>query len=62
MPVRISRRATIAACAAPLTGLARPAAAQEASPWLLFKQRFLSPEGRIIDSDNAGISHSEGQA
>lgn len=62
MPVRISRRATIAACAAPLTGLARPAAAQEASPWLLFKQRFLGPEGRVIDRDNAGISHSEGQA
>ena len=29
--------------------------------WALFKQRFLQPEGRIIDAGQDGISHSEGQ-
>jgi len=30
--------------------------------WGLFKRRFLSAQGRFVDSDNGGISHSEGQA
>jgi endo-1,4-beta-D-glucanase Y len=29
--------------------------------WSVYKERFLSPEGRIIDDGNHGISHSEGQ-
>jgi endoglucanase len=29
--------------------------------WRLFKKRFLSPEGRVIDDGNGGISHTEGQ-
>ncbi|HYR05476.1 MAG TPA: glycosyl hydrolase family 8 [Gallionella sp.] len=29
--------------------------------WVLFKQRFLQPEGRIVDTGRDGISHSEGQ-
>jgi endoglucanase len=29
--------------------------------WLLYKQTYISPEGRVIDTGNAGISHSEGQ-
>jgi len=29
--------------------------------WSLFKNRFVSPEGRVIDTGNEGISHSEGQ-
>ena len=29
--------------------------------WLLFKQRFMQPEGRIVDSGRESISHSEGQ-
>ncbi|MGH8045958.1 MAG: glycosyl hydrolase family 8 [Chthoniobacterales bacterium] len=29
--------------------------------WRLFKKRFLAPEGRIMDDENGGISHSEGQ-
>ncbi len=30
--------------------------------WGLFKRRYLSAEGRLVDSDNGGVSHSEGQA
>ncbi|WP_313958520.1 glycosyl hydrolase family 8 [Novosphingobium sp. 9] len=29
--------------------------------WPLYRQRFLAPEGRIVDNGNGGISHSEGQ-
>jgi endo-1,4-beta-D-glucanase Y len=29
--------------------------------WETFKRRFVTPDGRVIDTGNAGISHSEGQ-
>lgn len=32
-----------------------------ASDWRTFKKCFLSPEGRIVDTGNGNISHSEGQ-
>jgi endoglucanase len=41
-----------------------PSSASEKSPavdWASFKARFLLPEGRIVDTGNGGISHSEGQ-
>jgi endoglucanase len=31
------------------------------SEWDRYQQRFLSPEGRIIDTGNGNVSHSEGQ-
>jgi endoglucanase len=31
------------------------------SDWRMFKSRFLEPSGRIVDTGNGGISHSEGQ-
>lgn len=37
-----------------------PAWSQQAD-WSFYKDRFLSPEGRIIDDGNHGVSHSEGQ-
>ncbi len=40
------------------------ACARKAPPdprWLAYKTRFLLPEGRIADTGNGGISHSEGQ-
>jgi endoglucanase len=33
-----------------------------AADWTAFKRRFLAPEGRVIDTGNGGISHSEGQS
>jgi endoglucanase len=30
--------------------------------WAQFKGKFLQPDGRIIDTGNGGVSHSEGQA
>ncbi len=29
--------------------------------WALFKQRFLQPEGRVVDIRQGGVSHTEGQ-
>lgn len=32
-----------------------------ADPWAAYKERFVAPEGRVVDTGNDGISHSEGQ-
>lgn len=38
-----------------------PPAAARPSDWEGYKARFISPEGRVVDTGNKGISHSEGQ-
>ncbi|MGK7861973.1 glycosyl hydrolase family 8 [Falsiroseomonas sp. E2-1-a4] len=32
-----------------------------AAQWRAFRDRFMTPEGRVVDNGNGGISHSEGQ-
>jgi endoglucanase len=32
-----------------------------ASEWQIFRSRFVNPDGRVVDTGNNGISHSEGQ-
>lgn len=45
-----------------LLGLIGIDACAAAGDWALFKQRFLQPEGRVVDSGHSDkISHSEGQ-
>lgn len=46
--------------AAPLLALPRPGRAN-ASAWPAFRDRFMASEGRVVDTGNRGISHSEGQ-
>lgn len=46
--------------AAALLGFSSPAAADTAG-WRTFRDTFISPEGRVVDSAQGGISHSEGQ-
>ncbi len=50
-------------CCLALAGTGRQAAA--ASPddreWVAFRAKFLTPDGRIVDTGNAGVTHSEGQ-
>lgn len=46
--------------------LTNPSSAADAAPvtaaeWSLFTEKFLDPQGRIIDNANKDISHSEGQ-
>ncbi|PWC34749.1 endoglucanase [Azospirillum sp. TSO35-2] len=37
------------------------AAPYDAAAWRRYAERFLLPEGRIVDTGNKGVSHSEGQ-
>ena len=38
-----------------------PASPQDLAEWELFKRRFVSADGRVVDTGNGGVSHSEGQ-
>ncbi|QKC76115.1 endoglucanase [Mesorhizobium erdmanii] len=44
-----------------LSQQASSAEAVTTAEWALYKDKFLDPAGRIIDTANEGISHSEGQ-
>ncbi|MGX9963483.1 glycosyl hydrolase family 8 [Roseomonas sp. F4] len=66
--LRITRRACLIL---PLPALAhdlpaptvssRPEILRDARDWAIFCERWLDPSGRVVDSGNRGISHSEGQ-
>jgi endo-1,4-beta-D-glucanase Y len=53
------------AAAGGLSSLSRPALALAATgdraEWQSFRERFIAPDGRVVDDGNGGISHSEGQ-
>ncbi len=36
-------------------------AGSDAEDWNVFRTRFLAPEGRVVDTGNRNVSHSEGQ-
>jgi endoglucanase len=58
----LSRRTLLGGLAA--AGSIAPSLADSTSfrdEWCSFKSRFLSADGRIIDTGNRGVSHSEGQ-
>ncbi len=43
--------------------VARPALGlEQTGAWQAWRDRFVAPDGRVIDDGNGGISHSEGQA
>jgi endoglucanase len=61
-----TRRRLLAAPLLLLPGPARAVALPEAAPglsaaWAQFRGRFMRPEGRVVDTGNGGVSHSEGQ-
>lgn len=54
--------ATAAAGVAPLVHAQAPSAnASLTASWQIFRARFLTPDGRVIDTGNQNVSHSEGQ-
>jgi endoglucanase len=65
----VSRRAALGLAAAaglPFGAAAQPAGSGPAmdavrSEWLAFRERFLVADGRVVDTGNRNISHSEGQ-
>ena len=48
----------VAACSSAQT----PASSPTGVNWPAFKARFMAPDGRILDTGNGGVSHSEGQS
>ena len=64
-PVGTSRRGMLIGTAALGLAAAVPgtsrAAPYDGAAWRRYAERFLLPEGRIVDTGNKGISHSEGQ-
>ena len=61
-----TRRRLLAAPLLLLPGPARAVALPEAAPglsaaWVQFRGRFMRPEGRVVDTGNGSVSHSEGQ-
>ena len=59
----LARRSLLPGAALLALSKAGPATAQApfAADWVAFQRRFVAPEGRIVDSGNRNISHSEGQ-
>lgn len=66
----LRRRGLLAISTAALVALPACGAASEGQPigaddpqtqWTTFRDRYVTPEGRVIDTGNQGISHSEGQ-
>ncbi len=41
--------------------IARPADAASLDDWRAFAARYISAEGRVVDTGNGGVTHSEGQ-
>lgn len=46
-PLRVTRRCTVSAC--------------DLAEWGLFKHQFITADGRVVDTANGGVSHTEGQ-
>ncbi|MFC7737706.1 glycosyl hydrolase family 8 [Roseomonas sp. GCM10028921] len=64
MAIHLPRRTALGFLGGAAASLCRPGAvlaAEDAREWAAFKARFLTPDGRIIDTGNANQSHSEGQ-
>ena len=72
MLASLGRRAfTFGAVASPTPALAAATAPTASSPletraaiaeWAAFRARFIQPDGRVVDTGNEGVSHSESQA
>ena len=58
----MNRRALLLGSMALAAGAALPAQAHPgAVEWRVFRDRYISADGRVIDTGNGGVSHSEGQ-
>ncbi|MBX0345074.1 endoglucanase [Acetobacter sp. TBRC 12305] len=58
----LGRRLFLTASATVGAGMAaRPAWSARQDEWALFAQQYLDPQGRVVDTGNGNISHSEGQ-
>jgi endoglucanase len=60
-PRRPAQASLLSAGAALRWTPAATGSAVPASLWRAYRQRFIQPDGRLVDTDNGGVSHSEGQ-
>lgn len=64
-PWPIARRAALLSLPAlglvPRAARARQPADIQRAEWFVFRDRFVTPEGRIVDTGNQNVSHTEGQ-
>lgn len=60
-PIRPAWMALLVGLALGLGSLLASATASADSAWLAYQTRFITPEGRVVDTGNGNISHSEGQ-
>nr|WP_240757019.1 glycosyl hydrolase family 8 [Roseicella aquatilis] len=58
---RLRRRSLIALLAAAPGGADGAETDAARAAWAAFQARFVAPEGRVVDTGNGGVSHSEGQ-
>ena len=55
---RYLRRSLLAGC---FTLAMQRSSAEPVGNWQLFRTRCITADGRVIDAENGGVSHSEGQ-
>lgn len=55
------RRLLLTGCAATLLAFSIPGIAAPSPQWQLFRETFIEGSGRVMDPENGGVSHSEGQ-
>jgi endo-1,4-beta-D-glucanase Y len=58
---RFAPRAVAASLLAACLFMLNVSATASEAGWKFFKQEFVTPEGRVVDAGQSGISHSEGQ-
>lgn len=61
VPKRVPSKSAVLVLLALLASCGTPRPILDDSDWRLYQQRFISPDGRVIDTGNGQISHSEGQ-
>ncbi|MEE6801676.1 glycosyl hydrolase family 8, partial [Escherichia coli O8:H10] len=57
----LTRVKRVVAATVVLVGLLSASVAQAGTAWDTYKSRFLMPDGRIVDTGNKNVSHTEGQ-
>ncbi len=57
----LRRRTVLGGLVMPSLAVAQPSGQDDAAAWAAFKQRFLVSDGRVVDTGNANVSHTEGQ-
>ena len=61
MPAYVARVAVVLAALLVVTAIARAQDTSLAGEWVTYRDRFVTDDGRVRDTGNDGVSHTEGQ-